>query len=105
MADTKAPKGGAKASAKGGEKVAKAPAKSEGRSKVDVGVTASAAELVVPKGYVPRLKQHCIEVVRAKMKEEFKYENKLEVLTIDKIVLNMGLGEAVNDTKKVTSAA
>jgi large subunit ribosomal protein L5 len=105
MADSKAPKGGAKASAKSGDKVAKAPAKSEGRTKVDVGVTASSAELVVPKGYVPRLKKHYLEVVRAKMKDEFKYENEFEVPTIEKIVLNMGVGEAVNDTKKVTSAA
>ena len=34
--------------------------------------------------------------------EEFGYKNALEVPGIDKIVLNMGVGEAVNDTKKVT---
>jgi large subunit ribosomal protein L5 len=108
MADTKAPKGG-KGSSKGGDKVAKAPAKapakSEGRSKVDVGATASAEDLILPKGYVPRLKQHYMDVVRQQLKEEFKYENELQVPTIEKIVLNMGVGDAVNDTKKVTSAA
>ena len=40
-----------------------------------------------------------------KLIEEFGYKNALEVPKLDKIVLNMGVGEAVNDTKKVTSAA
>ena len=39
------------------------------------------------------------------MIEEFGYKNPMEVPTIEKIVLNMGVGEAVNDTKKVTLAA
>ncbi len=37
--------------------------------------------------------------------KEFGYKNPLEVPRLDKVVLNMGVGEAVNDTKKVTSAA
>ena len=36
--------------------------------------------------------------------KEFNYENPMQVPRIDKIVLNMGVGEAVNDTKKVTTA-
>ena len=40
-----------------------------------------------------------------KLTKEFGYKNPLEVPRLDKIVLNMGVGEAVNDTKKVTSAA
>jgi large subunit ribosomal protein L5 len=67
--------------------------------------TASAGELSTPKDYVPRLKKHYEEVVRSKMQAEFGYKNALEVPTIEKIVLNMGVGEAVNDTKKVTNAA
>ncbi|MBY6242427.1 50S ribosomal protein L5 [Methylosinus sp. Sm6] len=51
------------------------------------------------------MKKHYDEVVRAKLTEEFGYKNPFEVPTIEKIVLNMGVGEAVNDTKKVTSAA
>src|SRR3954451_1952217 len=58
-----------------------------------------------PKDYVARLKaQYEQEIVPALVKE-FGYKNKLEVPKIDKIVLNMGVGEAVNDTKKVTTAA
>jgi large subunit ribosomal protein L5 len=40
-----------------------------------------------------------------KLVQEFGYKNALQVPKIDKIVLNMGVGEAVNDTKKVSSAA
>jgi large subunit ribosomal protein L5 len=38
------------------------------------------------------------------MKEEFGYKNEMMIPKLDKIVLNMGIGEAVNDTKKVKSA-
>ncbi len=51
------------------------------------------------------MKKHYDEVVRPKMIEEFGYKNPLEVPVIEKIVLNMGVGDAVNDTKKVTLAA
>ena len=44
-------------------------------------------------------------MVRPKLIEEFGYKNALEVPAITKIVLNMGVGDAVNDTKKVTLAA
>ena len=43
--------------------------------------------------------------MRPKLIEQFGYKNRFEVPTIEKIVLNMGVGEAVNDTKKVTVAA
>ena len=55
--------------------------------------------------YLPRLRQHYDEVVRAKLIEEFGYKNPMQVPKIDKIVLNMGVGEAVKDTKKVKQAA
>jgi large subunit ribosomal protein L5 len=66
---------------------------------------ATAESLVVPAGYTPRMKTHYVEVVRKQMIEQFGYKNALEVPVIEKIVLNMGVGDAVNDTKKVTSAA
>ena len=44
-------------------------------------------------GYTPRLKKHYDEVVRPKLIEEFGYKNAMQVPTIDKIVLNMGVGE------------
>jgi large subunit ribosomal protein L5 len=55
--------------------------------------------------YTPRLRTFYDEVVRPKMIEEFGYKNALEVPTIEKIVINMGVGEATADTKKATTAA
>ena len=54
--------------------------------------------------YEPRLKTFYQDEVRAKLVSEFGYKNPMEVPRLDKIVLNMGVGEAVNDSKKVTSA-
>jgi large subunit ribosomal protein L5 len=53
----------------------------------------------------PRLRTHFDEVVRKKLAEEFHYENPMQVPTIQKIVINMGIGEGVNDRKKVEQAA
>ncbi|MGL4239527.1 MAG: 50S ribosomal protein L5 [Beijerinckiaceae bacterium] len=55
--------------------------------------------------YEPRLKKHYADVVRPKMIEQFGYKNAMEVPTVTKIVINMGVGEAVNDSKKATVAA
>jgi large subunit ribosomal protein L5 len=55
--------------------------------------------------YTPRLRKHYDEVVRPKLIEEFGYKNPMEVPTITKIVLNMGVGEATADSKKAAVAA
>jgi len=54
--------------------------------------------------YTPRLKSQYAETIRAAMKEEFGYKNDMMIPRLDKIVLNMGVGEAVNDSKKIRSA-
>jgi len=54
--------------------------------------------------YEPRLKTLYDEELRAKMKEQFEYTNEMQIPKLDKIVINMGLGEAVADSKKVKSA-
>ncbi|MGJ8529327.1 50S ribosomal protein L5 [Maritalea sp.] len=54
---------------------------------------------------VPRLRTHYDEVVRAALAEEFNYKNPMQIPKLEKIVLNMGVGAAVNDSKKVKSAA
>jgi large subunit ribosomal protein L5 len=56
-------------------------------------------------GYVPRLKTHYIKAVRPAMLKEFKYSNPMRVPEIEKVVLNMGIGEATADRKKVEQAA
>jgi large subunit ribosomal protein L5 len=55
--------------------------------------------------YTPRLRQQYKDKVRAALKEEFGYKNDMQIPRLDKIVLNMGVGEAVSDTKKVRAAA
>jgi large subunit ribosomal protein L5 len=55
--------------------------------------------------YSPRLKAYYNDVVRPELIKQFGYKNPMEVPTIQKIVLNMGVGEATSDTKKVTVAA
>jgi large subunit ribosomal protein L5 len=55
--------------------------------------------------YVPRMRTFYNEVVRAKLTEQFSYKNPMQVPAIDKVVINMGIGEGVNDRKKVEQAA
>ena len=80
-------------------KQAKAPKKSEAAER-PAGKVAR-----LPEGYVPRLRQHYEEVVRPKLIEQFGYKNVMEVPKITKIVLNMGVGEATQDSKLVQVAA
>lgn len=54
--------------------------------------------------YEPRLKTVYRDTIRPALIERFGYKNPMEVPRVDKIVLNMGIGEGVADTKKVTSA-
>jgi large subunit ribosomal protein L5 len=51
------------------------------------------------------MRKHYDDVVRPKLIEEFGYKNPMEVPKIDKIVLNMGVGESTGDSKKATVAA
>ncbi|TYC65444.1 50S ribosomal protein L5 [Stappia sp. BW2] len=54
---------------------------------------------------VPRLKTHYDEVVRKQLMEKFQYKNVMQVPQLEKIVLNVGVGEAVSDSKKARIAA
>jgi large subunit ribosomal protein L5 len=54
--------------------------------------------------YIPRLKTHYVDNVRKALREEFSYKNDMMIPKLDKIVLNMGVGEAVADSKKIRSA-
>ena len=56
------------------------------------------------ENYEPRLKSVYRESIRAKLREQFSYTNEMQIPKLDKIVLNMGIGEAVNDSKKVQAA-
>ena len=80
--------------------------KAEGK-KADAGKEAKSAAPaeVMPKDYVPRLRKEYDDVIRPKLVKQFGYTNVMEVPRIDKIVLNMGIGEGVADRKKVEQAA
>jgi len=52
-----------------------------------------------------RLRQHYDDVVRAQMKSEFGYKNDMAVPKLEKIVINMGLGEAIANAKIIDVAA
>jgi large subunit ribosomal protein L5 len=55
--------------------------------------------------YTPRMRKMYDEVVRQKIQEQFGYKNVMEVPRIDKVVLNMGVGESTADSKKAQRAA
>jgi large subunit ribosomal protein L5 len=57
------------------------------------------------EAYIPRLRQHYESVVREELRKEFNYANPMQVPRLDKVVLNMGVGDAVNDRKKAETAA
>ncbi|MEM8986957.1 MAG: 50S ribosomal protein L5 [Pseudomonadota bacterium] len=54
--------------------------------------------------YKARLRAQYADVIRDKMRETFNYSNPMQIPKIEKVVINMGVGEAVNDKKKVDSA-
>ena len=55
--------------------------------------------------YTPRLKQRYQDVIAKAMTERFGYTNPMQVPRIEKITINMGVGEGTQDRKKVTTAA
>ena len=55
--------------------------------------------------YTPRLKKDYEDRIAKAMTDKFGYKNKLEIPRLDKVVINMGVGEATQDKKKVETAA
>jgi large subunit ribosomal protein L5 len=92
--------------AKGGEKTPKA-AKAPKGERAEAGAAAEqASEARQPEERVtPRLKTYFDEVVRQKLAEQFGYKNGMQVPVLEKVVINMGIGEGVSDRKKVEQAA
>lgn len=96
-------KGGGKPAA-GGQPKGGAAAKGR-RSKDSAPVNTEPRNFTRPKDYTPRMKSHYEAVVRKALAEKFGYANPMQVPRLDKIVINMGVGEAVNDRKIVDHAA
>jgi large subunit ribosomal protein L5 len=80
-------------------KAEKAPKKSAEKSGVEN------ANAGLPENYIPRMRKHYEDVVKPEMIKQFGYTNVMQVPRITKIVLNMGVGEATQDSKLVTIAA
>ena len=55
--------------------------------------------------YTPRLKQQYLDTIRGKMQDQFGYTNPMMMPQLDKVVINIGVGDAVNDRKAVENAA
>jgi len=83
------------------EKAAKAQKAEKGEAADDAPAKARQPEERV----TPRLKTFFEDVVRQKLAEEFGYKNRMQVPVLEKVVINMGIGEGVNDRKKVEQAA
>ncbi len=89
-------------SAKGGK-----PAGGAGKGKAQKAEVAAAPREWKPRpaDYKPRMKSHYEKVVRDALLKKFGYDNVMQIPKIEKIVLNMGVGEATADRKKVDNAA
>ena len=86
---------------------AKAEAKAEKASKrreVNAGTQVGVGERATEKGYVPRFKKRYNETVRPALMQKFGYSNQMQVPKINKVVLNIGAGEAASDSKKIQQA-
>lgn len=99
MADNQKQKG---ASAKAGQQ---AKGAGKGGASAEGAASKAAPRKPRPADYKPRMKSHYETVVREALTKKFGYSNPMQVPRLEKIVLNMGVGEAVNDRKKVENAA
>ena len=82
-------------------KADKAEKPAEGKGKPDKAAAPREPEPKVPA----RLKVDFDERIRGRLAEQFGYKNRFQIPVLDKVVINMGIGEGVADRKKVDSAA
>ncbi len=101
----KAPKAAKPAAAAGEGAQAKGAPKGKPAEKGGEKPSAKGKPKAAPGGGQVRMRSYYEQVVRKALVEKFGYKNAMQVPAIDKIVLNMGIGEAVSDRKKVESAA
>ena len=58
----------------------------------------------LPENYTPRLKEYYFSTVRDELQKKFNYTNVHQIPKIEKIVVNMGVGEAAQDSKVIEAA-
>ena len=112
MADTedkqaKKPEGSSRPlSAEQAAKAGKDDKKAAKQARADKAAAGKPAAPREPEPKVPaRLRLQFDESIRSKLAEQFGYKNRFEVPMLDKVVINMGIGEGVADKKKVDGAA
>jgi len=88
------------------QEAAKAEAKANKKERrgVNAGTQVGVGERATEKGYVPRFKQRYNETIKAELMKKFGYTNPMQVPRINKVVLNIGAGEAASDSKKIQQA-
>jgi large subunit ribosomal protein L5 len=97
----KAPKAGDPREADKAEKKAAAGKKREQKA---AGTQVAIGEQAHDANYTPRFKQRYNDVIKADLMKKFGYKNAMQVPKINKIVLNIGAGEAASDSKKIQAA-
>jgi large subunit ribosomal protein L5 len=111
MSGTKnSPKGGAKGGAKGaargggGPRGAPPPGKAEQRAARNAQTSGGVDNPLASPETAARMQRRYAEEIRGKLQAEFGYKNPMQVPKLEKIVINMGVGEATGDQKKLDAA-
>jgi large subunit ribosomal protein L5 len=78
--------------------------KASKRREVNTGTNLALGEHAKEAGYVPRFKKRYNEVLKAELMKKFGYTNAMQVPKLNKVVLNIGAGEAASDGKKIMQA-
>jgi large subunit ribosomal protein L5 len=97
----KAPASGQRGDPREAAKAEKKAAKRENKS---AGTQVAVGETAHDPNYVPRFKQRYNDVIRPELMKQFGYKNIMQVPRIEKVVLNIGAGEAASDSKKIQQA-
>jgi large subunit ribosomal protein L5 len=74
------------------------------RREASAGTAVTVGEHAREAGYVPRFKKRYNETIRKSLMEKFGYKNAMQVPRLNKVVLNIGAGEAASDGKKIQQA-
>jgi large subunit ribosomal protein L5 len=79
-------------------------AKASKRREVNTGTQVSVGEHAREAGYVPRFKKRYNDTIKPALMQKFGYKNVMQVPKLNKVVLNIGAGEAASDGKKILQA-
>src|SRR6185312_1567663 len=97
-----APKGGGGGNRGSGPPVSKADQRAERQRTAEAAATGGAVKASPDE--MPRLQKVYADQVRSKLQQEFGYTNPMQVPKLEKIVINMGVGDATTDQKKLDAA-